>query len=752
MKNKSLIELPFFVLVIFMLYCAGIQANDSNNEIKLLSGQFTPEIQVSQEIVGKLSENLNRHVLIQFDHIPSTAEKQSLAANGIHLLSYLPHNAWYAYLDAIPNLLPDGIRYIDKIKPALKITPQIQQHGFAERSLLDDTRVAFTVVFHRDVNKEQVEALLSKYGAGEMLLADTWEIVIDQADFDAFVDEDLVQWIENAEREKTTHLNYVRYKINADEVQAAPYNLHGTGYTAAMWDAGVAYAHGDYSSRLTSGDGSSTHYHATLVCGIMAGDGSRGNECGTIEGYYRGIANDVNVVSYNWNSHTGEHDSAINTYGADVSQHAWGYNNCQAGYCDGFGEYDTYSRLYDIIIRGYYTYPITVIGSAGNDGECTTCSGELPDYPYGTVSGPVATSKNALSVSATHANNDGWWSSSSRGPTQDGRIKPDIAAPGCKSFAGVKTTYTDNCYDDNYCGTSFSSPATSGSAILMYEEYNNLNGTDPLPSTIRAIFYHTSEDLGHYGPDYLYGYGRINVQDAVDLIIADAGYGLKIVQDDISTSALDEYYVEVGAGEPRIKVTIAWDDKEASTGASIKLVNNIDLELVSPSAVTYYPFILDPDNPGNTATTGIDNLNNMEQVIVSLPEEGLWTIRVNGTAIPYGPQNYSLIADFVGIDCVYKPGDVNGDDAVIGSDVTFLVNYFRGGLVPVDSCYLDAESRWLYVAGDVNGDCALIGADVTYLVNYFRGLTPGLLFCPALPPPGDLLNSSMIESKPPLPE
>ncbi|MCP4582276.1 MAG: S8 family serine peptidase [candidate division Zixibacteria bacterium] len=85
--------------------------------------------------------------------------------------------------------------------------------------------------------------------------------------------------------------------------------------------------------------------------------------------------------------------------------------------------------------------------------------------------------------------------------------------------------------------------------------------------------------------------------------------------------------------------------------------------------------------------------------------------------------------------CDYVPGDANGDEQVIGSDVTFLVNYFgMGGAPPPDSCYNESAADWLYSAADANGDCQLIGSDVTFLVNYFRQVQPAILWCPETPP------------------
>ena len=91
----------------------------------------------------------------------------------------------------------------------------------------------------------------------------------------------------------------------------------------------------------------------------------------------------------------------------------------------------------------------------------------------------------------------------------------------------------------------------------------------------------------------------------------------------------------------------------------------------------------------------------------------------------FAPPNY----------CNYTPGDINGDGQVIGSDVTYGVNYFRSvGNPPPDSCYNNLNETWNYAAGDANGDCSFIGSDITYLVAYFRGINPPPQWCPQTPP------------------
>ena len=81
------------------------------------------------------------------------------------------------------------------------------------------------------------------------------------------------------------------------------------------------------------------------------------------------------------------------------------------------------------------------------------------------------------------------------------------------------------------------------------------------------------------------------------------------------------------------------------------------------------------------------------------------------------------------------PGDVNSDDQLIGSDVTYLVQYFaQNNPPPPDSCWNDSTGTYHYAAADANGDCQVIGSDVTYLVNYFRMENSGPRWCPQTPP------------------
>ncbi|MCD6162507.1 MAG: hypothetical protein J7K40_08860 [candidate division Zixibacteria bacterium] len=100
--------------------------------------------------------------------------------------------------------------------------------------------------------------------------------------------------------------------------------------------------------------------------------------------------------------------------------------------------------------------------------------------------------------------------------------------------------------------------------------------------------------------------------------------------------------------------------------------------------------------------------------------------------------------------CDYVPGDINGDDIVIGGDITYGVRYLKGiGQPPPDSCYNGYTDEWLYAAADVNGDCIFMGSDIIYLVEYFKGNNPPPQFCPQTPPPSALMVT-YIDNKTPL--
>ena len=94
------------------------------------------------------------------------------------------------------------------------------------------------------------------------------------------------------------------------------------------------------------------------------------------------------------------------------------------------------------------------------------------------------------------------------GPTDDGRIKPDISAKGGKHVFLYWSIKRFSSYARNFSGTSMSAPNVSGSLLLLQQHYNDLNGEYMLASTLRALALHTADEAGFApGPDYRFGLG-----------------------------------------------------------------------------------------------------------------------------------------------------------------------------------------------------------------------------------------------------
>jgi hypothetical protein len=507
------------------------------------------------------------------------------------------------------------------------------------------------------MSQSEAENLLIDSGAisydGPFMLND-YVVTINRVAINSLSNEDLVQWIEAVSPPPVDLNDGARAAVSANEVQVAPYNLYGTGVKVGMWEStNPDLNHDDLTGRVTNVEGS-VGDHATHVAGTLGGDGTLSS------GTYRGIATNVNFYSYTTQADVDtipdEHNAAIGS-GIDLSQNSWGVEDILT-----MGNYTTASLKYDNIVRGFYhEKKIPIIFAAGNSQL------DKPPNGFNTVLAPGATAKNTIAVGATRSDNDdiakydnleppsSRWGSSF-GPTDDGRIKPDVMAPGCekaiprnKWYASIWSTISPDTYGGK-CGTSMSSPIVSGAISLMLEQFGE---STPLPSTLKAILIHTAADLDTPGPDFKSGYGRINITTAIDTIIDPNNI---IIEDNIINGEADTYLMYVPPGTEELKVTLVWDDEPGTLIATKKLINDLDLVLKDPSDALYLPLILNPDNPADPAINGIDDgVNNVEQVNVTNPSSGIWRIEVKGDHIPNPPQDYSLVYQN---EC----NDADGDD------------------------------------------------------------------------------------------
>ena len=229
------------------------------------------------------------------------------------------------------------------------------------------------------------------------------------------------------------------------------------------------------------------------------------------------------------------------------------------------------------------------------------------------------------------------------GPTDDGRLKPDIVAPGTDII--MADSPSDAAFQLN-SGTSFAAPAITGSINLLNQLRESLhtNARPWLASTMKGLVIHTADEAGdHPGPDYRFGWGLMNTRRAAELIRNNATNGWKsfIKEIYLPDGGSIEIPVPISAGQTG-KFSIVWTDPAgpAQTNAVIdvtasRLINDVDLRVISPSGTTNFPLVLNPDLTNQSAavraaaaTPGDDTRNNIEQVLITNTVSGTYLARV----------------------------------------------------------------------------------------------------------------------------
>jgi hypothetical protein len=603
-----------------------------------------------------------RHGLMQLRGAPTGADRIVLSRLGVELLDYIPDRAYVASLpDDLRTVVRIPIvRSVGPLQPTDKIDARILTDGvnsFARRG----ERVALTVVFFKDVPVAQTETLVRALGAPIIEHLGAYHMLrieLPQRSLPALLASDAVQWVEDVFDGQALN-DGARSNLNVDALQAAPYGLDGTGVRIGEWDEGLAGLNQDLAGRIISGDGATVSSHSTHVAGTAIGSGLLSAANGGSPLQWRGMAPNAQIVGYNWTSYLSEYAGAISTNGIDLATNSWKSPMPN-------GLYSADSSSIDKVVTGLWGKRLPIIWAAGNQREPMangpdSCDIDLdnnhasPTFDGFDCIAAEASAKNVITIGATNSDDNTMTKFSSWGPTNDGRLKPEIMGPGCE-VGGVDriwSTVPNDAYGRS-CGTSMAAPAVAGSAALMLQRYRQLcpSSGDWLPSTLKALFVHTAVDLDdstawfNRGPDFASGYGRLDVRSAVDMIPFH-------LQDSVSLTGQVKSYPIVVASQKNLKITLAWDDPAAAANASVSLVDNLDLELVDPNGGSHLPWVLNPSSTTLTApaTRGVDDRNVVEQVVVDdVPPSlaGAWTIRVKATNLPLtAAQPFSLVSELL---------------------------------------------------------------------------------------------------------
>jgi len=667
------------------------RAAEDPYEIQLQKGRFAPPAGISASVTERLAQRATElkargsakvHVLVQLYQVPRDEKKVDLERSGLELGTYVPRRAWIAAVpvDRLQEVVKmREIRYMAVWDAEQKVAPRLKagQVSAANRDAAQPDRIKVHVELHPEVDLSRGQRLAAEAGASEVTVIEGvhgLELWMPEKALARLADEEDVLWIEEASPAFSDFNDGARGNLRTELFWGAPYALDGTGVRLFVLDtSSVLATHETFNpgtgSRVTVIDASAPGNHATHVAGTAAGDGSN-----STAGRGRGIATAAPILSgAATTSATIEprYGTARNTHNADLGTNSIGFAVAgdPGAPCTDEGDYTATGNLLDGIVRGTnvnVSGAVLMTWANGNERSSGSPQGRCGGA-YNTVP-PPSCAKNPLHIGAVNSDGSSMTSFSSWGPCDDGRLKPVVSAPGCETgvVSGESAIYssvctptppgTGACTQTNIygtmCGTSMATPAVAGVLAQYIEDWRarGFGGANarPLPALVKALVIQTAKDAGQDGPDYIFGYGTVDARALVEL--SRAGNNTlggtsprRWGTSSISQGQTHNYTIQVAAGTGELKASLAWDDAPAPSFSNGALINNLDLVLVAPNGVTLHrPWVLNAASPHTAATTGINNIDNQEQVRVTNPTAGTWTVRVIGTTIPTGPQTYGL--------------------------------------------------------------------------------------------------------------
>ena len=638
-----------------------VESRFQMERVSLSSGSIWPSDALQAEFLADLEEasTSGLHGVITLTRAPSLADLQVLDSHCIDRQSYFGGNHAYGFVPRDVNLndpaLADLVAFVTPMFPDQKIDSDLLAGNYDRFEITTDELGEFnyvvdqqgdlkvTVHFGTDIPQYTVTSILGSFGNEFSAVSDSvWNVTIEETDLVTLATRDAVEWIGAGPAPSVVENDQTRATMQVDAVQAATVDpvaatitysgLTGAGIQAAVHEGGVDASHPDLNVVV---DIPAVSAHATHVAGIIAGTGQESASNGGTPFQWRGMAPGAELIDLG----SGGMYSASSVLSA-VQQDSMDVTNTSLAVSPD-GNYTATNQLLDSLINGEATTGGVSVPrrphmlSAGNGGANTQ---------YGNQRGYFATTKqmkNTILVGNWNASANKLSTSSSMGPMYDGRIGPDVVAPG----SGIQSTQNGGGYT-GMGGTSMASPAVVGVHALMLEgwetTYSIPQGTTidqdpPLPSTLRAVLIHTAVDivdgdvrnsthpeidsdsdstngtdgLGRAtatpGPDFSTGWGLVDALAATTLI-TDSRMGQNSpvperileaasAQADVNDYAFTVPQSFIDSGVP-LRVTISWDDVGAAVqtpATSPRLVNDLDLELVGPDGTTYYPWQIGQD-------------------------------------------------------------------------------------------------------------------------------------------------------------
>ncbi len=427
-------------------------------------------------------------------------------------------------------------------------------------------------------------------------------------------------------------------------------NLEGENMEIGVWEVGgipltshVEFNQTGISRINTNGDETTNSYHATHVGGTIGAAG--------IQNLARGMAPKSILVSYNSNNDLNE--ALVEASGGMIiSNHSYGVPvESQSGTSPTWlmGNYNTSARAWDQVVNFYDTY--LPVYSAGNDGNSTYSGGIA--FGFDKLTGEKNSKNNLVVANASSVSLDqnGNFisatinSSSSQGPTDDGRVKPDITGLGTNILS------TSNVSDTSYggsTGTSMSAPNVAGTLLLVQELYNNQNSQYMKAATLKALTINSADDAGANGPDPIFGWGVLNAKFMAETILSNT----YLIQESTLNNNESISFEVTADNLGEIKATLVWSDepgtqRDGQTNLGVPaLVNDLDLRITKNAQnITFFPWMLDQSNLVGPAIKGDNVVDNVENIGINNTIEGdVYTIEISHKgSLTSGSEDFGLI-------------------------------------------------------------------------------------------------------------
>ena len=650
--------------------------------------------------------------LLQLNRPMDGDMRRTLEALGADRIGHVPDRAWIvlvkpARLDALRQL--PFVRWVGEYRAEYKMAedadPFLALGARAALAVPEETlEVAISTMRPRYVPAvmaavEQAGGQVVEHGAGSR-----WgrvRAILPRASIPELATMAEIEWIERHVQPTTMNDTVARDDLLNIARVRTDHGLRGAGQIVAVADTGLdtgdmANLHPDFTNRVhavfgwvDAADWTDRNGHGTHVAGSVLGSGTAFEA-----GRFQGMAPQAGLVVQAIGALSGGPNvyppsplsllfAQARDQGARIHSDSWGGA--------GNGAYTTMAREADEFLWEHDD--MLIVFAAGNDGRDANANGIVD---AGSVASP-GTAKNVLTVGASESDRPagsggysaytwGIWGAwypadpirsdfistaadgarqgmaafSGRGPTQDGRIKPDLVAPGtdivsCRSrVAGAGTGWgtgsgvLEGEPSAHYVfqgGTSMATPLVAGAAALAREYLADRRGlTKPSGPLQKALLINGARSLapGQYGtntvqeipfgprPNTVEGWGQANVGRSLGL---DNGSAPILWDRQLARTAQTNRYAVTVAGTNEWRVTLVWNDFPGSPAAARQLVNDLDLTLILPSGRCLYP------NGGNEP----DRLNNVLGIDVLEPEPGTNWIEVVGYDVPEEPQTYALV-------------------------------------------------------------------------------------------------------------